>query len=91
MIAITTRRKNMSSTPINNLKTRWGQMVRRCHDPKSPKYADYGGRGIAVCERWRADFCAFLQDVGVCPGEGMSLDRIDNNGNYEPEIGRAHV
>jgi hypothetical protein len=55
----------------------------RCRNPNQARFADYGGRGITVCERWR-DFAAFVADVGMPPGPGYSLDRIDNDGNYEP-------
>ena|ERR1035441_9918060 len=61
-------------------------MMRRCYDPKHPGYKNYGGRGIAVCERWH-DVRAFIEDIerelGPRPS-GRTLDRIDNDGNYEP-------
>ncbi len=60
----------------------WASMLARCDNPKNTRYADWGGRGITVCDRWR-DFRNFLEDMGEKP-EGMSLDRIDNSGNYEP-------
>lgn len=61
----------------------WGGIIQRCHNTNSPAYPDYGGRGIIVCERWRVSYEAFLKDMDRCP-KGMSLDRINNNGNYEP-------
>lgn len=60
----------------------WANMRQRCENPKHPKYPHYGGRGITVCERWR-DYQNFFADVGGRP-PGMSLDRIDVNGHYEP-------
>lgn len=62
--------------------TSWAEMHRRCSNPRSVGYAYYGGRGIAVCDRWRS-FEAFLQDMGERP-EGLTLDRIDNAKGYEP-------
>lgn len=60
-------------------------MNRRCTSPKSTQWSYYGGRGIEVCERWRGreGFANFLADMGERP-ERMTLDRIDNDGNYEP-------
>jgi len=57
-------------------------MIRRCTDPQYNKFFYYGGRGITVCERW-LQVENFYADMGERP-EGMTLDRIDNNGNYEP-------
>lgn len=61
----------------------WYGMIQRCTNPNRRYYHRYGGRGITVCERW-LDFRNFLADMGVKP-EGMSLDRVDNDGNYTPE------
>jgi hypothetical protein len=61
----------------------WGNMIERCYRAKHKSFKDYGGRGITVCERWRKSFEAFIADMGE-PAAGMTLDRIDVNGNYEP-------
>lgn len=60
----------------------WCSMHSRCSNPAHSRYRNYGGRGISVCERWRS-FENFLADMGRC-GKGMTLDRRDNDGNYEP-------
>lgn len=59
-------------------------MRRRCHNPKDKGYKNYGGRGITICDRW-IDFKAFLADMGSRPSPKHSIDRIENNGNYEPD------
>lgn len=61
----------------------WTQMIQRCHNPRNKAYADYGGRGIAVCERWR-DFAAFMGDMGHPPA-GKSIDRVNNDAGYSPD------
>ena len=61
----------------------WAYMMSRCYNNIDPAYGNYGGRGIKVCERWH-DYHNFAQDVGEKP-QGMSLDRMDNEGNYSPE------
>lgn len=60
----------------------WCQMRNRCNNPKSTKFKYYGARGIKVCERW-SKFENFISDMGH-PSDGLSLDRIDVNGDYEP-------
>lgn len=60
-------------------------MRQRCFDSSLDSYANYGGRGISVCPEWLDDFSRFLADVGPRPTPKHSLDRIDVNGNYEPD------
>ncbi len=60
----------------------WNWMMSRCFDSWNASYENYGGRGITVCERWLT-FANFLEDMGARP-DGMTLDRIDGDGNYEP-------
>lgn len=60
----------------------WAAMKERCFNNEHDDYPNYGGRGITVCDRW-SDFTAFFADMGVRP-KGMTIDRIDTDGNYEP-------
>ena len=60
----------------------WQQMIQRCRNPSCRSYPQYGGRGIQVCERW-SSFPNFFADMGRPPPNRL-LERIDNNGNYEP-------
>ncbi len=61
----------------------WVAARKRCFNPRYQSFKDYGARGITMCERWRNDFSEFLRDMGPCP-DGLTLERINNNGNYEP-------
>lgn len=62
----------------------WSSMIARCTRETDPSFGDYGGRGISVCPQWRDDYAAFILDMGRRPGLGFSIERIDNDGNYEP-------
>lgn len=72
------------NTPLELTYKIWRSMVYRCTNPKSNSYSRYGGRGIKVCDRWLNSFDAFIDDVGIKP-EGLTLERINVDGNYEPE------
>lgn len=61
----------------------WAEMRRRCRNSKRKDFVNYGGRGITICARWE-DFHAFLSDMGPRPSSTYSLDRINNDGDYEP-------
>lgn len=65
----------------------WGSMKDRCGDRNCRFYEDYGGRGIKICDRWLGigGFKHFIEDVGRRPSPEYSIDRIDNDGDYEPE------
>ena len=71
----------LSKTPEYSI---WKAMRRRCNKHNDPHYANYGGRGIKVCEEWNESFESFISDVGFRPDKSYTLDRIDNDGNYEP-------
>jgi hypothetical protein len=62
----------------------WKNMRARCHDERNKAFKNYGSRGIAVCERWRSSYVNFLADMGRRTSARHSIDRTDNDGNYEP-------
>lgn len=62
----------------------WASIVSRCCNEKFVGYANYGGRGITICEKWRNSFGDFVQDMGSKPSDLHTVERKDNNGNYEP-------
>lgn len=62
----------------------WHNMLARCYNKKDAAYYNYGARGISVCERWRSSFDYFVLDIGKSPTPQHTIDRINNDGNYEP-------
>ena len=62
----------------------WYAMIQRCENKKSTGFKNYGARGIKVCARWRRSFTKFLVDMGRKPTSKHTIERINNNGNYEP-------
>lgn len=75
-------RSSMSKRPEYR---HWINMRARCNAPGATGYAEWGGRGIKVCPEWSASFTQFLADMGPRPAPGYSIDRIDTNGDYEPD------
>jgi len=80
-------RNGLATKKHGEAKTRtyktWIGIKSRCHNPSDRAYDQYGGRGISVCERWLNSYELFTKDMGKRP-HGMSIERIDVNGNYEP-------
>lgn len=71
----------LSRTKIYHI---WSTMIDRCHNPNNRMFPRYGGRGICVCEAWRKSFEQFYNDFGRLRPDGLEMDRINNNGDYEP-------
>jgi hypothetical protein len=71
---------SMIGNPLRSTNKTWVVMKQRCNNPNSRDYKNYGGRGITYCKKWET-FEGFIKDMGIRP-KGLSLDRIDNNGNY---------
>lgn len=63
----------------------WSGILTRCKNKNRRFYKNYGGRGIMVCDRWANDFSAFLSDMGPMPSDAHTLDRINNDGDYDPD------
>ena len=74
------RRKDQRSPEY----TAWVGIKQRCLNSNCPQYQYYGARNIGVCDRWLRSFDNFIQDMGYKPSDNHSIDRINNNGNYEP-------
>ena len=76
-------RSRTRGTKVTQEYQAWAGLRGRCNNPNNPDYVEYGGRGITVCKRWNR-FETFLADMGQRPSVRHSIDRIDNNGHYEP-------
>lgn len=70
--------------PRSKLYKTWARMRYRCNNPNNQAYANYGGRGITICQRWNS-FTTFAADMGEPPTPQHTLDRIDNDGDYTPK------
>lgn len=81
MVAAKNTRHGKSKCPEYEV---WSSMKKRCQNPAFRSFHNYGGRGVAVCEEWASSFERFLEDMGPRPDENHTLERIDNDGNYEP-------
>ena len=75
------RRHNQSKSPEYRA---WSNMKQRCYNLNIRSYKDYGARGIKVCDRWLNSFANFLEDMGLKPDPRLTLERVNNDGNYEP-------
>jgi hypothetical protein len=62
----------------------WQNLVQRCTNPANPDFKNYGGRGVSVCARWLHSFINFYADMGLKPSPRHSIERINNDGDYEP-------
>ena len=82
------QKENFNCTKHNMSRTRpyviWGDMKHRCYYVKDKRYNDYGGRGIKICDRWLHSFENFWEDMQEGYSDNLSIDRINVNGNYEP-------
>lgn len=78
------RKNKTSAVKTHPLYNTWRKMKGRCEKKSDKDYLSYGGRGISVCERWSKSFEFFVADMGPKPTQKHSLDRKNNNGNYDP-------
>jgi hypothetical protein len=74
-------RHGMAKTPEHNA---WCLMKARCHNKNHPRYSEWGGKGVTVCDEWRGDFMAFYRYIGPRPTPQHSVDRIDGALGYQP-------
>lgn len=74
----------VSSRKRGTARASYDHMLDRCNNPNNPRFDQYGGRGIKVCQRWTDSYDNFIEDVGERPGADYSIDRIDVNGDYTP-------
>ena len=87
IISNTNSKHKLSGTPEYKI---WKDMRKRCYNPNNKAFHHYGGRGIKVCDRWvhgeggKHGYVCFFEDMGARPSNGHSVDRINNEGNYEP-------
>jgi hypothetical protein len=77
-------RQRWDGDPSHPLYTNWTAMKNRCLNPNASVFRYYGLRGIKICDRWRESFLAFVDDMRPKPTSKHTLDRIDNDGDYEP-------
>jgi hypothetical protein len=82
--AMASRARPRSAKERHPLYNVWTNMVRRCSDPGNRAFANYGGRGIRVCQEWAGDFEAFCRDLPPRPSPQHTIERINNDGGYEP-------
>lgn len=78
------RTPTRKKSPRSRMREIWNRIKGRCFNPEADRYKDYGGRGITICDEWKDDFEAFYAAVGDPPSPLHTLDRENNNGNYEP-------
>ena len=67
------------------LYSRWKDLKKRCYNPNTRHFRNYGGRGVKVCDRWLTSFENFLSDMGASFRPGLTIERINNDGDYSPE------
>ena len=84
-VAISNSRENPVKKKFPKEFRTWVQLRNRCQNNKNDSYQNYGGRGITVCNQWNESFYNFLSDMGMAPSSKHTIDRKNNNGNYEPD------
>jgi len=86
---LTSKNRSSNNKSHGQSKTKeyqtWIDLIRRCNNKTRPQYKNYGERGIKVCEQWEKSFENFIKDVGKAPTKEHTIERLDNNKNYEPD------